>query len=69
MEREKKFHLKAEEIILAVSSGALVGAGIALPNAETLLLASGIVASYGAGAVIARDLLEKITEIKTDEII
>ena len=69
MEREKKLHLKAEEIILAVSSGALVGAGIALPNEDTLLLASGIVASYGAGVVIARDLLERIPDIKTDEII
>ena len=69
MEREKKFHLKSEEIILAASSGVLVGAGVALPNAETLLLASGIVASYGAGVVIARDLLERIPDIKTDEII
>ena len=67
MERDKKFHLNADEIISAASSGALAGAGIALPNAETLLLASGIVASYGAGAVIARDLQEKITKILTDE--
>jgi len=67
MEREKKIHLSADEIISAASSGALVGAGIALPNAETLLIASGITASYGVGAVIARNIKEKITEIKSDE--
>ena len=67
MEREKKIHLNADEIISAVSSGALAGAGIAHPNAETLLLASGIVASYGVGAVIARNIKEKITATKTDK--